>query len=208
MSKATQVSQKEPNGQNPAISVTAFQGITKMATNRSDTASEITKKLVTLERRWRNLVTAAQTRVFPSKVVRMSSERKQPVRTRLDGASSKNPLSMTVVKFMGSIPESECVLGEEGVLCLCHTEESCYILSTSFYEAPVLHYCEKSPSVYRLINHERWDISGKCSLGQSFALWPCKIDLTSSELHWWRGSCTLIPQCSGVVTDSLLLVLF
>lgn len=105
MSKATQVSQKEPNGQNPAISDTAFHGITKIATKRSDTASDITKKLVTLERRCRNLVTAAQTRVFPSKVVRISSERKQPVRTRLDGASSKNPLSLTVVKFMRSIPE-------------------------------------------------------------------------------------------------------
>lgn len=105
MSKATQVSQKEPNGQKPAISVTAFHGITKMATKRSDTASEITKKLVTLERRCRNLVTAAQTSVFPSKVVRMSSERKQPVRTRPDGASSKNPLSITVVRFMRAIPE-------------------------------------------------------------------------------------------------------
>lgn len=105
MSNATQVSQNEPNGQNPAISVTAFHGITKIATKRSDTAREITKKLVTLERRCRNLVTAAQTKVFPSKVVRMSNERKQPVRTRLDGASSKNPLSMTVVKFMTSIPE-------------------------------------------------------------------------------------------------------
>lgn len=114
MSKATQVSQKEPNGQNPAISVTAFHGITKMATKRSDTAKDIIKKLVTLERRCRNLVTAAQTRVLPSKVVRMSSERKQPVRTRLDGASSKNPLSMTVVKFTRSIPEhawaAECLL--------------------------------------------------------------------------------------------------
>lgn len=105
MSKATQVSQKEPNGQNPAISVTAFHGMTKMATKRSDTASEITKKLVTFERRCRNLVTAAQTSVFPSKVVRMSSERKQPVRTRPDGTSSKYPSSMTVVKFMRSIPE-------------------------------------------------------------------------------------------------------
>lgn len=103
ISKATQVSQNEPNGQNPAISVTAFQGMTKMATKRSDTASEITKKLVTLERRCRNLVTAAQTRVFPSRVVRMSSERKQPVSTRLEGTSSKYPLSMTVVKFMRSI---------------------------------------------------------------------------------------------------------
>lgn len=103
MSKATQVSQKEPNGQNPAISVTAFQGMTRMATKRSDTASEITKKFVTFERRCRNLVTAAQTSVFPSRVVRMSNERKQPVSTRLEGTSSKYPLSMTVVKFMRSI---------------------------------------------------------------------------------------------------------
>lgn len=99
ISKATQMSQNEPNGQKPATSVTAFQGMTRMATSRSDTASEMTKKFVTLERRWRNFVTAAQTNVFPSKVERIRRERKQPVRTRVDWSLSMKPLSTTVVKF-------------------------------------------------------------------------------------------------------------
>lgn len=96
ISKATQMSQNDPKGQKPTISVTAFQGMTKMATNRSDTASEMTKKLVTLERRWRNLVTAAQTSIFPSRVERMRRDRKQPVRTRIDWSLSNKPLSFTV----------------------------------------------------------------------------------------------------------------
>lgn len=51
ISKATQMLQNDPNGQNPAISATAFQGMTKTATKRSETAKEITKKLVTLDLR-------------------------------------------------------------------------------------------------------------------------------------------------------------
>ena len=56
--------------------------MTKTATKRSDTAKEMTKKLVTLDRRCRNLMTAAQTSVFPRSVDRMSSDRKQAVRMR------------------------------------------------------------------------------------------------------------------------------
>lgn len=99
ISKATQMLQNEPKGQNPAISLTAFQGITKMATNRSDTANEITKKLVTFDRRWRNLMTATQTRVFPRSVESISKERKQPVSTRNEESFSAPfaPPSMVVV---------------------------------------------------------------------------------------------------------------
>jgi hypothetical protein len=100
MSNATQMLQKAPKGQKPTISVAAFHGITKMATSRSEMAKEITKKLVTFERRWRNLVTATHTSVFPSSVVRMSAKRKQPVRTRLDEfLSGKFSLSRTMEKF-------------------------------------------------------------------------------------------------------------
>lgn len=103
MSKATQMLQKDPKGQKPAISATAFQGMTKTATKRSDTAKEMTKKLVTLDRRWRNLITAAQTSVFPRRVDRMSSDRKQAVRMRKEkslSATSPVPSMAEVLRVL------------------------------------------------------------------------------------------------------------
>lgn len=103
MSKATQMLQKDPKGQKPAISATAFQGMTRTATKRSDTAKEMTKKLVTLDRRWRNLITAAQTSVFPRRVDRMSSDRKQAVRMRKEkslSATSPVPSMAEVLRVL------------------------------------------------------------------------------------------------------------
>lgn len=101
MSKATHTLQKAPNGQNPTISVAAFHGITKMATSRSEMAREMTKKFVTFDLKWRNLVTAAQTRVLPSNVVNIRRKRKHPVKTRLDESRSDSSClpSRTVEKF-------------------------------------------------------------------------------------------------------------
>lgn len=82
MSKAIQVSQKLPKIQHPATSDIAFHGITRTATNRSDTANEMTKKLVTLDRRCLNLITAAQTSVFPRSVETIRMNRTQPVSAR------------------------------------------------------------------------------------------------------------------------------
>lgn len=98
MSKATQMLQKDPKGQKPAISATAFQGMTNTATKRSETAKEMTKKLVTLERRCRNLMTAAQTSVFPRRVDRMSSDRKQAVRTRKEKSLSTTSPALSMVE--------------------------------------------------------------------------------------------------------------
>lgn len=105
MSNATQMLQNDPKGQNPAISATAFQGMTNTATKRSETAKEITKKLVTLDLRWRNLMTAAQTKVLPRSVERISKERKQPVRIRKqESLFTSNPSPSIVVLFQIIFP--------------------------------------------------------------------------------------------------------
>lgn len=98
MSKATQMLQKDPKGQKPAISATAFQGMTKTATKRSDTAKEMTKKLVTLDRRCRNRMTAAQTSTFPRSVDRISRDRKQAVRTRKEKSLSTASPALSMVE--------------------------------------------------------------------------------------------------------------
>lgn len=84
MSKATQVSQKRlPKSQEPpATSVTAFQGITRRATQRSETASDSTNQLVTLARRWRNRRTARQTSALPTSVPSTRAPSRHPVRAR------------------------------------------------------------------------------------------------------------------------------
>ncbi|XP_061612924.1 mucin-19-like [Phyllopteryx taeniolatus] len=56
--------------------------MTSTATNRSDTASEMTNELVTLERRWRNLTTAAHTSVLPSSVDTIRAHSTKPVSAR------------------------------------------------------------------------------------------------------------------------------
>lgn len=111
MSKATQMLQKDPKGQKPAISATAFQGMTKTATKRSDTAKEMTKKLVTLDLRCRNLMTAAQTKVFPRRVDRMSSDRKQAVRMRKEKSLSTGSPASSMVEVLGAIFQKENTSG-------------------------------------------------------------------------------------------------
>lgn len=109
MSKATQMLQKDPKGQKPAISATAFQGMTNTATKRSETAKEMTKKLVTLDRRCRNLMTAAQTSVLPRSVDRMSSDRKQAVRMRKEkslSTTSPAPSMVEVLRVLIFLTES------------------------------------------------------------------------------------------------------
>lgn len=84
MSKATHVSQKRlPKIQEPpATSVTAFQGITRSARQRSETASDSTNQLVTLARRWRNRRTARHTSALPTSVPSTSAPSTHPVRAR------------------------------------------------------------------------------------------------------------------------------
>lgn len=84
MSKATQVSQKRlPKSQRPpATSVTAFQGITRRATQRSEMASDSTNQLVTLARRWRKRRTAKHTSVLPTSVLSTRAPSRHPVRAR------------------------------------------------------------------------------------------------------------------------------
>lgn len=60
MSKVIQTPQNCPKSHVPVTSVAASHGITSTATNKSDMASETTKKLVTFERRWWNRITAAR----------------------------------------------------------------------------------------------------------------------------------------------------
>lgn len=112
MSKATQMLQKDPKGQKPAISATAFQGMTRTATKRSDTAKEMTKKLVTLDLRCRNRMTAAQTRVLPRRVDRMSSDRKQAVRMRKEKSLSAGSPASSMVEVLGAIFQKEHTSGD------------------------------------------------------------------------------------------------
>lgn len=103
MSKATQVSQKWlPKSQEPpATSVTAFQGITKRATQRSEMASDSTNQLVTLLRRCRKRRMARHTSALPSSVLSTRAPSRHPVSAR----STRGPAPSAALPIGGAAPQ-------------------------------------------------------------------------------------------------------
>lgn len=76
----------------------------------------MTNRFVTFDLRCRNLVTATHTRVLPISVVKMSRERKHPVRTRLDESRSGVSClpSRTVEKFASIVFSALLIKREKG----------------------------------------------------------------------------------------------